>query len=478
MDLKAGRCEVPGTSTTFKSCENLANNKDESNFKRLSELRWRNSMCPPHLRSSYATETGLEEFRENEVKSVDTSATHLLPSDNVTTGRRSTLSSSGLKWNKDRGQGTSYRKPGPPTPSKHAGRNSIGGRNSLHSSDLPRDILKEKNDNKSTNTGAVKKAKASTPNRIKAMFGGSKTQQNNEFRRKSRRRISLNISRKLKRSFRCLRNNSIASETSSGSSSIEKHQQRKRLASAPKPGAIASWREPKKSIIDSFSSSTTDDDNDDDDVSVASNNVSHGVDDFGVFTEDLKYYVDLLKEGFETKLSLRRRNRIGAQSSTPKKLDRKTVLDDEKPTASCSVKVDSPTEVLHIQADDSQNLVNANFILTPIIEQQTPADAQTPQNLVRQVLSIRSSTPRNAQSFTSPNPNHVVIDLPSIRRSRLSLPSSAGHRTVITYSEQEQIVLSGRNRLFEENMVTMMLVAVILVVFASVLVYYKYQTKD
>lgn len=67
MDLKAGRCEV---SNIFETCEDPsnANNGEEGNMKRLSELRWRNSLCPPHLRSSYATEVNLENFRENYVK--------------------------------------------------------------------------------------------------------------------------------------------------------------------------------------------------------------------------------------------------------------------------------------------------------------------------------------------------------------------------------------------------------------------------
>lgn len=42
-DLKAGLCTVPSSDK-------------ESNGIRMSELAWRNSMLPPHLKSSYPAE--------------------------------------------------------------------------------------------------------------------------------------------------------------------------------------------------------------------------------------------------------------------------------------------------------------------------------------------------------------------------------------------------------------------------------------
>ena len=51
-DLKEGRCAVPGPSVP--------------DFDRISELRMRNSMCRPHLKSSYAVETHFQPVTLNE----------------------------------------------------------------------------------------------------------------------------------------------------------------------------------------------------------------------------------------------------------------------------------------------------------------------------------------------------------------------------------------------------------------------------
>lgn len=56
-DLKAGRCISPSGR--------------ESTSSRLSELKWRNSLCPPHLKSSYPAETQFHspnKFKDDELK--------------------------------------------------------------------------------------------------------------------------------------------------------------------------------------------------------------------------------------------------------------------------------------------------------------------------------------------------------------------------------------------------------------------------
>ncbi|XP_049876763.1 cytadherence high molecular weight protein 2-like isoform X2 [Pectinophora gossypiella] len=85
----------------------LATPRRESNAgQRLSELRWRNSFCPPHLKSSYPAETQFAHaFDEDDIKNAGA----------VSIGRASTLQ------RKEVGI-TAYKKPGPPTPSKQAGR--------------------------------------------------------------------------------------------------------------------------------------------------------------------------------------------------------------------------------------------------------------------------------------------------------------------------------------------------------------------
>lgn len=56
-DLKEGRCIMPA--------------KQESNVGRISELAWRNSLCPPHLKSSYPAELQFASptrYKEDDIK--------------------------------------------------------------------------------------------------------------------------------------------------------------------------------------------------------------------------------------------------------------------------------------------------------------------------------------------------------------------------------------------------------------------------
>ncbi|KAG5886049.1 hypothetical protein JTB14_009498 [Gonioctena quinquepunctata] len=135
-DLKAGRCLVESSDP-------------ETNANRFSELAWRNSLVPPHLKSSYPAEMQFvspSHFKEDDIKSgnveLDDSLSKLLPGEKP-------------RQKKDFGT-TSYKKPGPPTPSKNGGRLSLQG-NEVQP-------LREHNDRSP--------AKKITPSRIKALFMG------------------------------------------------------------------------------------------------------------------------------------------------------------------------------------------------------------------------------------------------------------------------------------------------------------------
>ncbi|TMW47431.1 hypothetical protein DOY81_007488 [Sarcophaga bullata] len=95
------------------------------------ELKYRNSLLPPHLRSTYAAQFD-HEFSEDDLKegphSLDDSMSALLS----TTAGGTRKKCSGV---------THYKRPGPPTPSKNGGRLSFGG-----ISEPPREILKESYD--------------------------------------------------------------------------------------------------------------------------------------------------------------------------------------------------------------------------------------------------------------------------------------------------------------------------------------------